>query len=69
MKDEGGIIRVAVSNKLSSKFEGRRGRVGKNISNMSMLILILLIRIKKHLSNNYGNYSGENQLHGHIAGQ
>ena len=32
MKDEGGIIIVRKSNKRSSKFEGKRGRVGKKLS-------------------------------------
>ena len=32
MKDEGGIISVTESNKRSSKFEGKRGRVGKKLS-------------------------------------
>ena len=32
MKDEGGIIIVTENNKRSSKFEGKRGRVGKKLS-------------------------------------
>ena len=32
MKDEGEIISVRKSNKRSSKFEGKRGRVGKKLS-------------------------------------
>ena len=52
MKDKGGIIREAQNNKRPSRFEGKRGRVVKKFTDMSMLVLILLIRIKKHLTIN-----------------
>ena len=69
MKDEGGMISVIESNYHFSKFEGKRGRLGRSLEIISIFVLILLISIIKQLTNKYGHYSSKSQLYGHYNGQ